>query len=76
VLSEQYKVLVKEKIAASGVDLLRARFEVDLGVEWTDAELADRIGAYHGILIRSATRLTADLIARAAGRRRRRRSSP
>jgi D-3-phosphoglycerate dehydrogenase len=65
VLSEQYKVLVKEKIAASGVDLLRERFEVDLGVDWTDAELAERIGAYHGILIRSATQLTADLIARA-----------
>ncbi|MGH2948826.1 MAG: phosphoglycerate dehydrogenase [Solirubrobacteraceae bacterium] len=59
------RVLVKEKIADSGVALLRERFEVDLGLEWDDAELADRIGAYHGILIRSATRLTADLIARA-----------
>jgi D-3-phosphoglycerate dehydrogenase len=65
VLTEQYKILVKEKIAASGVDLLRERFEVDLGVDWSDDELAERIGAYHGILIRSATRLTADLIARA-----------
>ncbi|HWT26267.1 MAG TPA: phosphoglycerate dehydrogenase [Solirubrobacteraceae bacterium] len=64
-LQEQYKVLVKEKIAESGVDLLRERFEVDLGVEWSDEELAERIGTYHGILIRSATRLTADLIARA-----------
>jgi D-3-phosphoglycerate dehydrogenase / 2-oxoglutarate reductase len=65
VLTEQYKILVKEKIAASGVDLLRERFEVDLGTDWSDEELAERIGAYHGILIRSATRLTADLIARA-----------
>jgi D-3-phosphoglycerate dehydrogenase len=65
VLSEQYKILVKEKIAASGVDLLRERFEVDLGLDWDDDELADRIGDYHGILIRSATRLTADMIARA-----------
>jgi D-3-phosphoglycerate dehydrogenase len=65
VLTEQYKILVKEKIAASGVDLLRERFEVDLGVDWSDDELAERIGAYHAILIRSATRLTADLIARA-----------
>ena len=64
-LTEQYRILVKEKIAPSGVDLLRERFAVDLGLEWSDDELADRIGAYHGILIRSATQLTADLIARA-----------
>jgi D-3-phosphoglycerate dehydrogenase / 2-oxoglutarate reductase len=59
------RVLVKEKIADSGVALLRERFDVDLGLDWDDQQLADRIGAYHGILIRSATRLTADLIARA-----------
>ena len=31
-LSESYKVLVAEKIADSGVDLLRERFAVDLGL--------------------------------------------
>jgi D-3-phosphoglycerate dehydrogenase len=65
VLSESYRVLVAEQIADSGVDLLRERFEVDLGVEWSAEELAERIGGYHGILIRSATQLTADVIARA-----------
>src|SRR5215218_6319340 len=45
--------------------MLRERFSVDVGVDWTDEELAERIGAYHGILIRSATKLTADLIDRA-----------
>jgi D-3-phosphoglycerate dehydrogenase / 2-oxoglutarate reductase len=64
VLSEPYRILVKEKIADSGVALLRERFDVDLGFDWDDAQLAERIGAYHGILIRSATKLTADLIAR------------
>jgi D-3-phosphoglycerate dehydrogenase len=64
-LTEQYKVLVKEKLADSGVDLLRERFDVDLGVDWSDEELAERIGDYHAILIRSATRLTSDLIDRA-----------
>ena len=64
-LTEPHRVLVKEKIADSGVDLLRERFDVDLGLDWDDQELAARIGAYHGILIRSATKLTADLIARA-----------
>ena len=65
VLEQQYQVLVKEKIADSGVDMLRERFAVDVGVDWTDEELAERIGGYHGILIRSATKLTADLIGRA-----------
>jgi D-3-phosphoglycerate dehydrogenase / 2-oxoglutarate reductase len=64
VLDAPHRVLVKEKIADSGVALLRERFDVDLGLEWDDAELADRIGDYDAILIRSATKLTADLIAR------------
>ncbi|HEY4897996.1 MAG TPA: phosphoglycerate dehydrogenase [Solirubrobacteraceae bacterium] len=59
------RVLVKEKIGDSGVDLLREHFDVDLGVDWEDGELAERIGEYDGILIRSATKLTADLIDRA-----------
>jgi D-3-phosphoglycerate dehydrogenase len=64
-LAEPYRILVKEKLADSGVDLLRERFDVDLGVDWTDDELAERIGDYHAILIRSATQLTAELIGRA-----------
>jgi D-3-phosphoglycerate dehydrogenase len=63
-LTEPYRILVAEKIADTGVDMLRERFDVDLGVDWSAEELADRIGGYHGILIRSATKLTADLIAR------------
>jgi D-3-phosphoglycerate dehydrogenase len=64
ILDAPHRVLVKEKIADSGVALLRERFDVDLGLDWDDAELAERIGAYDAILIRSATTLTADLIAR------------
>jgi D-3-phosphoglycerate dehydrogenase / 2-oxoglutarate reductase len=59
------KVLVKEKIADSGVDLLKQNFEVDLGLEMSDEELAEAIGSYDAILIRSATKLTAELIERA-----------
>ncbi|CAN5578115.1 phosphoglycerate dehydrogenase [soil metagenome] len=64
------RILVKEKIADSGVDLLRAAgFAVDLGTDWSDEELAERIAPYHGILIRSATQLTAELIRRATNLR-------
>src|SRR3954462_8840008 len=60
------KVLVKEKIGDSGVQLLRdAGFDVELGVDWQDGELDQRIGEFDGILIRSATKLTADLLDKA-----------
>ena len=60
------KVLVKEKIGDSGVQLLRdAGFDVELGADWDDGELERRIGEFDGILIRSATQLTAELIERA-----------
>jgi D-3-phosphoglycerate dehydrogenase / 2-oxoglutarate reductase len=64
-VTDRPRILVKEKIAASGVDLLREHFDVDLGEDWSDDELAKRIGDYDGLLIRSATQVTADLIAKA-----------
>jgi D-3-phosphoglycerate dehydrogenase len=64
-LTEPYRVLVAEKIAETGVDMLRERFDVDLGTDWSREELIEKIGAYHGILIRSATQLDAELIERA-----------
>src|SRR5215831_16454994 len=59
------KVLVKEKIADSGIDLLRESFDVDLGFEMSDEELQDAIASYDAILVRSATKVTEDLIGRA-----------
>src|SRR5690242_15508335 len=56
------KVLVRESIAPAGVDLLRARFDVDVD---GDTDLAEIIGRYDAIVVRSATKLTADLIDRA-----------
>ena len=60
------RVLVKEKIGESGVQLLRdAGFDVELGMDWQDGELERRIGEFDGILIRSATQLDAGLLAKA-----------
>jgi D-3-phosphoglycerate dehydrogenase / 2-oxoglutarate reductase len=64
-LTEPFRVLVAEKIAAPGVDMLRERFDVDLGTDWSRDELLERIGGYHGMLIRSATKADAELIERA-----------
>ena len=71
--TERLKVLVKENVGESGAALLREHFDVDLGVDWSQEELEQRIGAYHGILIRSATKMTAELIEKATSLRARRR---
>ena len=56
------RVLVRETIADAGVELLRSRFDVDVDGE---SDLAAIIAGYDGIVIRSETKLTADLIERA-----------
>jgi len=56
------RVLVREEIAEAGVELLRSRFEVDVD---RTTELEEIIDRYDAIVIRSATKLTADLIDRA-----------
>lgn len=61
-MSARLKILVKEKLADSGVELLREQFDVDLGDGWSDEEFRARIGDYHGILIRSATKMTEEYI--------------
>jgi D-3-phosphoglycerate dehydrogenase len=63
------RVLVAEKIGQSGIDLLRDHFEVELGFDWDRDELRRRLGEFNGILIRSATKLDADLIGAATNLR-------
>ena len=63
-MTDTARVLVKEPIAETGLELLREHFEVDLGIEWGQDELAERIGRYDGIVIRSATQMTAPIIER------------
>ena len=57
------KILVREPIAEAGIRLLRERgFDVDVD---GDSDLAEAIGAYDAIVVRSATKVTAELIGRA-----------
>jgi D-3-phosphoglycerate dehydrogenase len=61
-MAERARVLVREKIAEAGVRLLQDRFDVDVDGA---SDLASTIGRYDAIVIRSATKVTADLIERA-----------
>jgi D-3-phosphoglycerate dehydrogenase len=57
------RILVREPIAEAGIRLLRERgFDVDVD---GGSDLAETIGAYDAIVVRSATKVTAELIGRA-----------
>jgi D-3-phosphoglycerate dehydrogenase / 2-oxoglutarate reductase len=59
------KVLITEKLAESAVELLREEFEVDVLLGLSPEELLERIGDYDGLIVRSATKVTAEVIERA-----------
>jgi D-3-phosphoglycerate dehydrogenase / 2-oxoglutarate reductase len=54
------RVLVRERIADAGVELLRERFDVD-----ANGDLSEKIADYDALVIRSATQVDARLIERA-----------
>jgi D-3-phosphoglycerate dehydrogenase len=56
-------VLVAEKVGPAGIDLLKSHFDVELGFDWDRDEVKARLGAFDGVLIRSATKLDAELLA-------------
>ena len=57
------KVLVAEKIAQSGIDMLGEQFDVEFRVGMTPEELVAEIPAYEGLIVRSATKVTREVIA-------------
>lgn len=56
------KVLVCEKLAPAGVAALEEHFTVEDGVGWSREELLERIAPYDAIVVRSATKVNAELI--------------
>jgi D-3-phosphoglycerate dehydrogenase / 2-oxoglutarate reductase len=59
------KVLITEKLAEPAVELLREEFDVDVLLGLGREELLERIGEYDGLIVRSATKVTAEVIERA-----------
>ena len=58
------KVLVSDLLSQRGLDVLEesSDFEVDVNLNLSHEELLDRIADYNALLIRSATKVTADVI--------------
>src|SRR5918999_2394397 len=59
------KVLITERLAGPGVERLREHLEVDVDLDLTPDELVERIPAYDALIVRSATKVTTELIERA-----------
>src|SRR5439155_16254550 len=59
------RVLVTEPLAQSGLDVLRRDFEVDERPELAGEGLAEAIGPYDGLIVRSQTKVTAEVLERA-----------
>lgn len=57
-----YKVLVAEKIAPSGIERLKAHFQVDVKTDMTPEELVATIPDYDALIVRSATKATREVI--------------
>ncbi|MCB0882001.1 MAG: phosphoglycerate dehydrogenase [Thermoleophilia bacterium] len=59
------RVLICEPLADAGVAYLKERFQVDDGVGWSKAELLERVAPYDAVVVRSATKVTAEFIDKA-----------
>jgi D-3-phosphoglycerate dehydrogenase len=60
------KILVADDLSKAAVELMtKAGLSVDVKVGLPPAQLAEIIGGYHGLAVRSATKVTADILAKA-----------
>jgi D-3-phosphoglycerate dehydrogenase len=56
------KVLVAESIAASGIEMLRGQFDVEVKTDLTPEQLVAEIPGYDALIVRSATRASREVI--------------
>jgi D-3-phosphoglycerate dehydrogenase / 2-oxoglutarate reductase len=60
------KILVADDLSNAAVEIMtKAGLSVDVNTGLAPAQLAEIIGAYHGLAVRSATKVTADILAKA-----------
>jgi D-3-phosphoglycerate dehydrogenase len=60
------KILVADDMSNAAVEIMtKAGLSVDVNTGLAPAQLAEIVGAYHGLAVRSATKVSADILARA-----------
>ena len=57
------RVLVTERLSDRGLERLRSEFQVDVREELASGDLAAEIGPYDALIVRSATKVTAAVLA-------------
>ena len=60
--SQKPKILIPEKVSPDGLALLKGQFEVDEKKGLSPEELKEIIGEYEALIVRSETKVTADLL--------------
>lgn len=60
---KQYRVLVSDPVSEEGLKLLQEAAQVDVRTDLSPEELMEIIADYDGLLVRSGTQVTAELIA-------------
>ncbi|HVL63907.1 MAG TPA: phosphoglycerate dehydrogenase [Actinomycetota bacterium] len=58
------KVLVADRLSAAGVERMREHVDVDVRTGMTPEELLDAVADYDALVVRSATRVTAEVLER------------
>src|ERR671935_889456 len=56
------RILVTEPLSERGIELLARDFQVDVREDLATARLADAIGLYDALIVRSQTRVTAEVL--------------
>ena len=58
----KHKILVADSIAEEGISVLRPEADVEVKLKLKPAELIDIIGSYDALVVRSETKVTAQVI--------------
>ena len=59
------KILAADGISAQGIEILKSDFEVDIRDKISHEELLEIIPQFDALMVRSASKVTADVIERA-----------
>ncbi|KAH8601337.1 phosphoglycerate dehydrogenase [Bisporella sp. PMI_857] len=64
-VENRLKILIPEKVSQDGLALLSSKYEIHQPKNLTSSALLSIIGEYHALIVRSATKVTAELLAAA-----------
>ncbi|EHK24910.1 uncharacterized protein TRIVIDRAFT_84807 [Trichoderma virens Gv29-8] len=56
------RILIPEKVSPDGMAMLEPHFDVDVKLGLTPAELISQIPGYHGLIVRSETKVTEEVL--------------